>query len=143
MKSELKTMRYFIFILFLVSSFSCKTTQIRNNCNYEIDKSSKKKVYVFVDQQPEYPGDLKEMLLFFAKNLVYPQQDTFQGRFIIEIIVNKHGMVVDAMIHGKEKKDLTSAEKEIIRVAKTMPRWIAGKCRGKAVNVRLTIPLFL
>lgn len=136
-------MRYFIFILFLVSSFSCKTTQIRNNCNYEIDKSSKKKVYVFVDQQPEYPGDLKEMLLFFAKNLVYPQQDTFQGRFIIEIIVNKHGMVVDAMIHGKEKKDLTSAEKEIIRVAKTMPRWIAGKCRGKAVNVRLTIPLFL
>lgn len=143
MKNKLKRTKYFIFILFLVLSVSCKTTQIGNSCSYEIDKLSKKKVYVFVDQLPGYPGGLQAILLFFAKNLVYPRQDTFQGNFIIAIIINKHGVVVDAMIQGKEKKELTLAEIEIIRIAKAMPRWIAGKCNGKAVSVRITIPLFL
>lgn len=99
------------------------------------------KVYTVVDEMPNYPGGVNELLKYLAKNVKYPAESVEkkeEGRVSLTFIVNKDGTLSDF----KVVKSVTPAlDAEAIRVAKSMPNWTPGKHKGHVVRVAYTVPV--
>lgn len=99
-----------------------------------------------VQQNPEYPGGLKEMYKFLAENVRSPREDPTavrpnafaQGAVIVQFIITKKGEVKDINV---VKSLSPRADAEVKRVIASMPRWTPGKLNGEVVNVRYTLPV--
>jgi len=61
-----------------------------------------------------------------------------EGRVIVGFVVEPDGRITNVkIIRGK----VQSLDEEALRVTKMMPRWKAGKQRGKSVRVQFTMPI--
>ena len=92
------------------------------------------------DIMPEYPGDIKALLLFLKKNIQSPE-DVDQGEEIlvkIKFVVNYNGRLerFDVIKSGGMAFD-----EEVLRVLKKMPLWNAGKSNGENVSVYYIVPV--
>lgn len=90
---------------------------------------------------PQFPGGNEAMIKFIAENLIYPKtamDKGEQGRVILSFVIDKRGKVGDVKLIRSVSPELDA---EAIRVIQAMPDWIPGKQKGKAVNVRYTIPI--
>lgn len=119
----------------------------------DIERSQSDVVYTQVDQRPAHTdckdlkGDEREqctnnaMVTFIAKNTKYPddaQKAGAAGTVYATFVVDKKGMVTDAKIlRGVH----SSLDAEVLRVLKSMPRFIPGMNDGVAVNVQYTLPV--
>ena len=78
---------------------------------------------------------------FLGKNIKYPPQameNEIQGRVIVTFVIMKDGSITNAeVVRGVDPL----LDKEALRVVNLMPKWKPGKQRGKAVNVKYTIPV--
>lgn len=82
------------------------------------------------------------MYKFLGENIKYPviaQENGIQGRVVCQFTVNKDGSLVD--IEVVRSGGDASLDKEAVRVIKSMPKWKAGKQRGKPVRVKYTLPV--
>lgn len=131
-------MRKLFFIILLLSSFY----EVKA-CQCEYDSLRKRDVYTVVDVPPEYSGGEIELMKCIVKHFHYPDQDIFQASFRVEFIVDERGVVSGAGIKGKDMRELTPAKKALLKVVSKMPGWKAGKCNGKTVPVKVTMPLYL
>ncbi|MBQ8361263.1 MAG: M56 family metallopeptidase [Bacteroidaceae bacterium] len=98
-------------------------------------------VFMVVEQMPEYPGGMGELMKFLQKNIKYPAQahkDSIQGRVIVQFVIDKTGKVTDPVIKKSVSPELDA---EAIRVVNAMPLWTPGRQRGKAVSVKFTLPI--
>lgn len=92
-------------------------------------------VYRYVEQMPEFPGNISEWL---SQHIRYADT-TKQGRVIVEFQVLKDGRVAYPKIaHSSGELML---DNEAIRVVKAMPVWKPGKQQGIPVNVYYMIPI--
>ena len=101
------------------------------------------KIYVGVEEQPQFPGGERELLKYVRDNLKYPtisQENNIQGTVVIRFVVNKQGEVSNVEVLQNRGAD-AACEREAIRVVQSMPRWIAGKQNGVPVNVYYTLPI--
>jgi periplasmic protein TonB len=98
-------------------------------------------VFTVVEQQPTFPGGQDKMLEFLGKNIKYPYAATkaeIQGRVFVEFIVAPDGHLKDfKIVRGIGY----GCDEEALRVAKMMPDWTPGKQAGRAVPVKLVIPV--
>ena len=98
-------------------------------------------VFMIVEEMPEYPGGLGEMMKFLSRHIKYPaeaKQKGEQGRVVVSFIVGKDGKLRDFEV----KRSVSPAlDAEAIRVVKEMPAWKPGRQRGKAVDCRFTLPV--
>ena len=104
-------------------------------------KGEREDVFIAVEEQPEFPGGKPALEKYLTDNIIYPLQakrNKIQGRVITSFIVNKDGSISDAQIVRGPDPSLYA---EAIRVIEAMPKWKPGMQKGKAVNVRLTIPV--
>ena len=98
-------------------------------------------VFIVVEQMPEYPGGMGELMKFLGRNLKYPAEahkNNIQGRVIVQFTVMKDGSIADMNVKRSVHPLLDA---EAIRILSTMPKWKPGTQRGEAVNVRYTIPV--
>lgn len=98
-------------------------------------------VFQAVEQMPTFPGGVEEMMKFLSKNTVYPasaQENGIQGTVYVSFVVDKNGRIADVKVVRGVDPEL---DKEAVRVAKSMPAWIAGKQNGVAVRVAFTMPV--
>ncbi|NDV80009.1 energy transducer TonB [Dysgonomonas sp. 511] len=98
-------------------------------------------IYHVVEQMPEFVGGVAEMHQFIAANLRYPQEaasEGIEGRVSLRFIINKDGSISDVEATRKVNPHL---DEEAIRVVKAMPKWNAGKLRGKNVRVYFSLPI--
>ncbi len=98
-------------------------------------------VFMVVENMPEFPGGMGELMKFLSKNIKYPtiaQENGVQGRVIVQFVVNKDGSIVDPVVVRSVDPYL---DKEALRVVKAMPKWKPGMQRGKAVRVKYTVPV--
>jgi len=99
------------------------------------------KVFMVVEQMPQYPGGEEALIRFIQKNLQYPQMERdndIQGRVIVKFIVNEDGSVSDAQV----KKGVSPGiDKEALRVIRMLPKFIPGKQQGKLVKVYFLLPV--
>ena len=98
-------------------------------------------VFNVVEQMPSFPGGMEALMQYLAKNMRYPveaQKHKVQGRVVVGFIVSKDGDIKKAHILRGVDPELDA---EAIRVIESMPRWMPGMQRGKAVAVSYTLPV--
>ena len=98
-------------------------------------------IYQVVEEQPEFPGGMDELMKFMQKNIKYPkeaQDRGLQGRVIVQFVINTDGSICEEEVVKSVDPQLDA---EAIRLLRSMPNWEPGKQRGKAVRVRFTLPV--
>ncbi|QDK82797.1 M56 family metallopeptidase [Spirosoma sp. KCTC 42546] len=98
-------------------------------------------VFTVVQEQPGFPGGMKELGAYLSENLKYPaaaQKVKAEGRVFVSFIVTKTGEVTDVKLL---KGIGFGTGEEAIRVVQNMPRWTPGTQNGKVVNVRYNLPI--
>ena len=98
-------------------------------------------VFTIVEQQPEYPGGMSAFYQFVQKKLKYPSQARrmgIEGKVFVQFVVDKAGNITEVLaVRGIG----AGCDEEAVRVIKSSPQWKAGKQRGKAVKVRMILPI--
>ncbi len=98
-------------------------------------------VYTMVDEMPEYPGGVNEMVDFNKKNIKYPKEARkkgWKGKVFLSFDINENGNLIDARIVKSSGHEIL--DNEALRVVKLMPKWKPGKQNDEYVKVRITIP---
>jgi len=98
-------------------------------------------IFTIVEKQPVYPGGMTAFYQFVQKKLKYPSQARrmgIEGKVFVEFVVDKKGNITDV----RAVKGIgAGCDQEAVRVIKNSPKWQAGKQRGKAVKVRMILPI--
>jgi len=99
-------------------------------CTYDIGDKSKTKLC----------SD-KAILNYFNTKLKYPSiaiNNGIEGKVFVEFHIDKNGNIKDAII----RRDIGGGcGNEVLRVIKNMPKWKAGKNKGRPVAVKFTMPV--
>ena len=106
------------------------------------DSKESEQIFQVVEQQPEFPGGMKALMIYLRENIVYPQEskkNNSQGRTFVRFVVKADGSIdgVEVLMSSGDK----FLDKEAIRVIECMPKWIPGKQGGKPINVFFTLPV--
>ena len=99
-------------------------------------------IFTIVEDKPGFPGGDAAMYQYLGKNINYPSQARrmgIEGRVFVQFVVNQDGSISDVQaIKGIG----AGCDEEAERVIKGMPKWKPGKQRGRAVKVRMVLPVF-
>lgn len=97
-----------------------------------------------VEDVPEFPGGMSELMKFIQENIRYPKSAAkkgIEGRVICQFTIKKDGSIDHKsiiVIRGLHK----SLDKEAVRVIKKMPKWKPGKnYKGEVQDCKYTIPV--
>ena len=143
------------FALLLAGNISCsseatKTDDVKGNATtvkpdaveVPIDKpATTDETFAVVEQMPEFPGGMKELMTYLKDNIKYPkaaQDKKVQGRVIVLFVVEKDGTPTEFNVLRSVDPDLDA---EALRVMKEMPKWKPGMQRGQVVRVKYTVPV--
>ena len=99
------------------------------------------KVFLVVEQQPEFEGGYEAMMNFIRKNMRYPasaRRMGIDGTVYVSFVVGKDGAINDVKVIRGISAD---CDKEAVRVVQAMPPWKPGKQNGKPVFVRFNLPI--
>ena len=105
------------------------------------EPEEEEQIFQVVEDDPQFPGGIQELMKYLQKNIKYPsicQEQGIQGRVIVQFVVEKDGSIADVHVIKAVNPYL---DKEAVRVVSTMPKWSPGKQRGKPVRVRFTLPV--
>ncbi len=94
-----------------------------------------------VEQLPQYPGGMSQFVKWLTETLVYPEQAMkrkIQGKVVISFIVEKDGTLSNLKVARGAHKLLDA---EAMHVAKLMPKWEAGKNKGKPCKTLVNLPI--
>jgi protein TonB len=98
-------------------------------------------VFTIVEQQPEFPGGMGAFYQYVQKKLKYPSQARrmgIEGKVFVQFVVDKAGTITEVTaVRGIG----AGCDEEAVRVIKNSPQWKPGKQRGKAVKVRMILPI--
>ncbi len=107
----------------------------------EEEEVVEEEIFTIVEDMPSFPGGEAEMYRYLGKTIKYPpmaKDAGITGIVYVGFVVDKKGSITEV----KTKKGIGGGcDKEAERVVKNMPKWKAGKQRGKPVNVAYTIPI--
>ena len=98
------------------------------------------KIYVAVEQLPEFPGGQTAMMKFICDNLKYPEEmiNDFQGRVVVKFYVDTLGHVcAPEIVKGRD----SALDREALRVVGLFPDFIPARHLGKKVNAWFTLPI--
>lgn len=99
------------------------------------------KIFVAVEEQPEFPGGKKELFRYLRNETEYPRsakEAGIEGTVIVNFVVNKDGSITNVKVGRGVTEKLNQ---EALRVVKNMPDWNPGEQRGKPVRVRYRVPI--
>ncbi len=100
------------------------------------------KVFVFVEEMPEYPGGHNVMMDYLRKNIMYPKEcveNGVMGKVYVRFVVNEDGSINH--IECIKSSGNRLLDEEAMRVVQNMPAWKPGKQQGKNVKVQFTLPI--
>lgn len=98
-------------------------------------------IFTVVESMPEFPGGMGELMKYLATNIKYPplaKESGIQGRVFINFVVEPDGSISNVkVLRGIGG----GCDEEAVRVVEAMPKWKAGKQRGKPVRVSYNLPV--
>jgi len=98
--------------------------------------------FYIVEDMPQFNGgDMSEFWKYAMKNIRYPEvaaENGVAGTVYMQFTVSTAGYVIDVKVIKGVHPDI---DNEAIRVIKNSPRWTAGKQRGRAVPVIMSLPM--
>jgi protein TonB len=97
--------------------------------------------FVFVEEQPLFPGGKTALLKFIAENTRYPAdalENNIQGKVFVRFVVSSDGSVKRVeILRGLHP----ALDAEAIRVVSSLPAWTPGRQNGKPVPVWFNLPV--
>lgn len=107
----------------------------------EAPKAPEGETFTVVEEMPQYPGGVQEMMNFLTNNIQYPEQarrQKIQGRVFVNFVVEKDGAVSNVnILRGIG----AGCDDEAIRVVELMPKWKPGKQNGQPERVAFNLPI--
>jgi TonB family protein len=104
-------------------------------------KKESVEVFLVVEEMPQFPGGEEAMISWIAQKIRYPEKakhEGIRGVVAVTFVVSKTGKVGDVKA-VRSVHPLLDAE--AVRVIREMPDWEPGTQRGKAVDVKYTVPV--
>jgi len=98
-------------------------------------------IFTIVEEQPSFPGGEAALMEYLAKNISYPpmaKESGIQGTVFVTFVVEPDGSVTNVKIM---RGIGGGCDEEAVRVVRNMPRWKAGRQRGKPVRVQFNLPI--
>jgi protein TonB len=102
---------------------------------------AEEKIFIVVEEEPEFPGGIPALYKIISENLKYPQEaqnNNIQGKVILKFVVMPDGSVDRIEILRSVDPELDG---EAIRVVKTLPRFKPGRQAGIPVPVWFLLPV--
>lgn len=99
------------------------------------------KIFVIVDEDPEFPGGTEALYKYLSENIKYPQEARdkgITGKVYVSFVIEKDGSVSRPRVL---REIGGGCGDEAVRVVMGMPKWIPGKQRGKPVRVQFNLPI--
>jgi len=107
----------------------------------EPEEEKEEEIFVFVEDQPGYPGGDAARIKYLQENIKFPVmaiESGIQGTVYVTFVVEKDGRITNVkVLRGIGG----GCDEEAVRVIKNMPRWKPGKQRGRAVRVQFNMPV--
>lgn len=107
----------------------------------ELEQELETKVFVVVEQMPEFPDGGQPGMLAFLENAISEEVRATgkEDRITLSFVVERDGSLSNIeILRSKGDKQL---EDEAIRIIRKMPKWNPGKQRGKIVRTKYTMPV--
>lgn len=105
------------------------------------DEEEIDEVFVFAEQNPEFPGGDSALFMFICMNLSYPDQardNGLEGLVWVRFVVEKDGTISDV----KLVRDIGGGcGQAAVEMVKSMPRWKPATQSGKPVNCEFILPV--
>jgi len=102
-------------------------------------------VYNKAEVDPSYDGGKKAMMKYLNDNIKFPkeaEEKGVEGTVFVDFIVTANGNVREVGVTEEPGEEADqSFRTEAIRVVTAMPKWIPGRQRGKAVQVKYSLPI--
>jgi protein TonB len=99
------------------------------------------KVFISVEEKPEFPGGDTERVKFLINNLTYPleaKEVGVSGTVYLGFVVERDGSISNiTLLRGIGG----GCDEEAIRVVKMMPKWKPGMQQGHEVRVQFMLPI--
>ncbi len=98
-------------------------------------------IFVFVEEQPSYPGGDDALYEYLGKSIQYPEiarDNNITGTVVIKFVVEKDGSITKASVL---REIGGGCGKEALRVVNAMPKWKPGKQSGRPVRTEFTLPV--
>ena len=95
-----------------------------------------------LNDKPEYPGGQKSLLEDIYDNLYFPQEALeigIRGKVQISFVVAPNGEMTDFKIIRSVHPVIDNVALEAVK--KIKKRWLPGKQMGKAVSVKMSVPI--
>ncbi len=108
---------------------------------FEEEEVAEEEIFTVVESMPEFPGGETKLYRYLRQNIEYPQianESGIQGRVFVTFVVEKDGSITDVQVL---RGIGGGCDEEAVRVVKSMPKWKAGKQRGKPVRVQYNLPI--
>ncbi len=100
---------------------------------------AKEEIFTFAEQMPEPSFDYQKYL---KDNIKYPAsavRNEVQGRVYVNFVVKPDGSITDVVV---AKGIGYGCDEEAVRIISKMPNWNPGKQGGRAVPVRIMLPVY-
>jgi protein TonB len=98
-------------------------------------------IFTIVEDQPAPEGGMAAFYQFVQKQMKYPAQARrmgIEGKVFVQFVVDKDGTLTEV----KAVKGIgAGCDEEAVRVIEGAPKWKPGKQRGRAVKVRMILPI--
>ena len=109
-----------------------------------LKQSEEEEVFIFAEVMPSYMGgDLNTFRSWVIQHLRYPDEalkNGWQDNVVVQFVVNREGYITYDSINVIQSKYSVLAE-EVKRVVASTARWTPGVQNGRAVSVRMTLPV--
>jgi TonB family protein len=125
----------------IVKKYKAKNGVIIITMKESIDEEKRKEIFTVVEEMPEFPGGVEALKSYINDKLEYPEsakKQGIEGKVTVEFIIDKEGNPENINIFRSTHEVFNTAA---ISVFKSMPAWKPGMQRGKAVRVKLHVPV--
>ena len=104
-------------------------------------KFEEQEIFTIVEETAEFPGGEEGLFKFLSDNVKYPtmaRESNVSGTVFVTFVVEPDGSVSNVkLLRGIGG----GCDEEAMRVVKQMPRWKAGKQRGRPVRQQYNLPI--
>ncbi len=128
-----------------VASSAPSSVQAMSSDDYSsqlCDTTKKYQVFGQVhESMPQFRGGEAALMRYLATNIKYPPElaeTGFQGRVVVNFLIDKAGWVADVKVARPVNELL---EREIVRVCESLPRFTPARKDGKAIDFWYTLPI--
>jgi protein TonB len=99
------------------------------------------KIFIAVEQMPEFPGGQAALMKFISKHLRYPRsavEKGITGLVYVTFVIDPAGKVTQIeVLKGIDP----ACDEEAVRVISKLPDWKPGRQSGRNVSVRYSFPI--